>query len=279
MGLFDGVHLGHRAVIEKAKSLGDAAVFTFDTQTVTTKGSGFRYILSREEKLSRIKALGAEKVFSYDFGELKTLSAEDTVRDILCKKLGARYVVCGEDFRFGRGAEGNAQTLSELCRSFGAEAVTVPKVSAEDGRKISSADIRRLISSGNMTEANALLGYDYFFDLPVEKGKMLGRTLGFPTINQSFEQGRVLPRFGVYASYVTLGDKLYKSITNIGTKPTVSQSCSVSAETYIIGFSGSLYGENVTVSLRGFIRPEKKFDSVSSLKAQIKEDIGRECFI
>lgn len=244
---------------------------------MTTKGSGFRYILSRDEKLSRIKALGVEKVFSYDFGELKTLSPEEFVRDILCKRFGAEYVVCGEDFRFGRGAQGNADTLSELCGSFGAQAVIVPKVSAEDGRKISSADIRRLISEGKIPEANALLGYDYFFTLPVEKGNMLGRTLGFPTINQSFPEGRVLPRFGVYASYVTLGDKRYKSITNIGTKPTVSQSGEITAETYITDFSGDLYGENITVSLHRFIRPEKKFDSVSSLKAQIKEDIGREC--
>ncbi|MGN0552521.1 MAG: bifunctional riboflavin kinase/FAD synthetase [Oscillospiraceae bacterium] len=278
-GLFDGVHLGHRAVIEKATSIArehtdiSAAVFTFDTATVTSKGDGLGCILNREDKLSMLEQLGAEYVYSPDFTQFREYSAERFVKEVLCERLKARYVVCGTDFRFGKGASGDTQALKRLGLECGITVITVPAVSEENGRKISSTHIRELISDGNISAANKLLGYDYFFRLPVISGNRIGRTIDFPTINQRLESERALPKFGVYASEIQIGDKLYHGVTNIGVKPTVSDSRDVLAETYIIGFDGDLYGENVKLSLVDFIRPEVKFGSIEELKEQIKIDV------
>lgn len=278
-GLFDGVHLGHRAVIEKAASIArentdiSAAVFTFDTATVTSKGDGLGCILNREDKLSILGKLGAEYVYSPDFTEFREYSAERFVKEVLCERLKAKYVVCGTDFRFGKGASGDTKALEMLGSEFGISVITVPPVSEENGRKISSTHIRELISDGHIVEANRLLGYDYFFRLPVISGNHIGRTIDFPTINQRLESERTLPKFGVYASIIQIEDKFYHGVTNIGVKPTVTDSGDVLAETYIIGFEGDLYGENVKLSLIDFIRPEVKFSGIDELKAQIKKDV------
>lgn len=220
-----------------------------------------------------LEQLGAEYVYSPDFTQFREYSAERFVKEVLCERLKARYVVCGTDFRFGKGASGDTQVLKRLGLECGITVITVPAVSEENGRKISSTHIRELISDGNISAANKLLGYGYFFRLPVISGNRIGRTIDFPTINQRLESERALPKFGVYASEIQIGDKLYHGVTNIGVKPTVSDSCDVLAETYIIGFDGDLYGENVKLSLIDFIRPEVKFGSIEELKEQIKIDV------
>lgn len=278
-GLFDGVHLGHKAVIGEAARIArenkdiSAAVFTFDTATVTSKGGALGCILNREDKLSMLGQLGAEYVYSPDFQGFKEYSAERFVREILCEKMRAKYVVCGTDFRFGKGASGNAEVLRTLGAECGITVMTVPPVSEENGRKISSSHIRELISEGNIRQANALLGYEYYFSLPVISGNKLGRTIDFPTINQRLERERALPKFGVYASRAEIDGRTYFGITNVGVKPTVSDNREVLAETYIIGFEGDLYGEKVKLSLIEFIRPEVKFGGIDELKVQIKNDV------
>ncbi len=278
-GVFDGIHLGHRAVIEKAVSVAgkaentSAAVFTFDTPTVTSKG-GFGFILNHDDKLAELERLGADYVYSPDFSLCKELSAECFVREVLVGKMRARYIVCGEDFRFGRNASGNTELLKTLGKELGFDVITVPPINDVNGERISSTLIRRLISEGDISRANDLLGYDYYFTLPVVGGKRLGRTLGFPTINQPLESERAMPKFGVYASIAEFDGREYKGITNIGVKPTVSDSKKVLAETYIIGFEGELYGKNVKLSLKEFIRPELKLDSIDELKAQLKVDLN-----
>lgn len=278
-GVFDGVHLGHRAVIDKAVSVAgnadntSAAVFTFDTPTVTTKG-GIGFILNREDKLAELERLGAEYVYSPDFSLCRGLSAERFVREVLAARMRARYVVCGEDFRFGKNASGNTELLKKLGKELGFEAITVPSIDDKSGERISSTLIRQLISEGNISRVNGLLGYDYYFTLPVVGGRKIGRTLGFPTINQPLENERVMPRFGVYSSVAEFDGREYKSITNIGVKPTVSDSKRVLAETYIIGFEGELYGKNIKLSLKEFMRSELKLDSLDELKAQINKDLN-----
>lgn len=282
-GLFDGVHLGHRAVIGKAAEIArenkdiSAAVFTFDTSTVTSKnsnGGALGCILGREDKLSMLEQLGAEYVYSPDFLSFKEYTAERFVKEVLHEKMRAKYVVCGVDFHFGKGASGNAEILKRLGEECGITVITVPPVSEENGRKISSTHIRELISDGDISEANALLGYDYFFTLPVISGNRIGRTMDFPTINQRLGAERIMPRFGVYASRAEIGGNTYFGITNVGVKPTVSDRRDVLAETYIIGFDGDLYGENVKLSLVDFIRSERKFGGIDELKAQIKNDVN-----
>lgn len=280
MGLFDGVHHGHRAVIGKAVEAAESipgvkpAVFTFDTQTVTSKGesgSGVEYIFSREMKLDIIGRLGVKYIYSPDFMNFRDLSGEEFTELVLCDKFSAKIAVCGEDFRFGKNACCGVSELAEMCRKRGIKLITVSEIS-EGGEKISSTSIRKLIGNGEISEANRLLGSKFAFRLPIVYGRQLGRTLDFPTINQYIPKRQIKPRFGVYASETEVGGNIYGSVTNIGVKPTVGSEAPL-AETYIIDFpGGDLYGETAKVSLVEFIRPERKFSGTDELKAQIAQD-------
>lgn len=279
MGLFDGIHYGHRAVMRRAAEAAktfpgtDTAVFTFDTATVTSKGeSGVEYIFSKEMKLDIIGSLGVRYIYSPDFMNFKNLSGEEFVQLVLCDKLSAKFAVCGEDFRFGKNASCGTDELDKLCRKQGIQLITVPPVQHDDGGKISSTMIRELIRSGKIESANELLGSQFAFKLPVAYGRQLGREMNFPTINQYIPRRQVIPKFGVYASKTEVDGMLYKSITNVGIKPTVGSSAPL-AETYIMDFpGGDIYGEVVKVSLLSFVRPEMKFSGTDELKTQIAKD-------
>ncbi len=278
-GLFDGVHLGHRAVIKKAAEIAGEnpgifpAVFTFETDTVTSKGET-RFLLSRELKADIIGSLGVKYIYSPGFGDFRDMPAEDFAALVLRNRLAARYIVCGEDFRFGKNADGDVPLLERLCRKVDITVVTVPSVTSENGEKISSTAIRRLISEGRIHEANLMLGGCYSLKLPVACGHRIGRTINFPTINQYFLKNQLVPKFGVYASIAEFKGQSYRGVTNIGIRPTVANTEVPLAETYIEGFSGDLYGEAVKISLLEFIRPEKKFDSMTELAERIKCDVS-----
>lgn len=280
MGLFDGIHHGHRTVILNAVDIAgqlpgiDPAVFTFDTATVTSKGDGgVKYIHSRDMKFELIDKLGVRYIYSPDFMNFKNLTGEEFVELVLCDKLSAKYVVCGRDFRFGKGASCGVAELDKLCRKHGIQVRTVAPVLEDGGQRISSTMIRELIADGSIELANSLLGSKFTFKLPVAYGRQLGRTLDFPTINQYLSKRQVTPKFGVYVSRTEVWGRIYRSITNVGVKPTVESDVPL-AETYIIDFEGGeLYGEVAKVSLVSFIRAEKKFDSLEELKNQIAKDI------
>lgn len=281
MGVFDGVHLGHREVIAAAV---DAArksgllpcVFTFRTDTVTTKGA--TPLLTEAEKASRIERLGIKSIYSPDFAQLKELSPEEFVRSVLADKLHCKTAVCGEDFRFGRNAEGDCEALKKLCPKYGIEVITVP-ILKKDGEAVSTTCIKGLLADGDIEAANSLLGEELCYTLPVEHGNALGRSFGFRTINQKLPQrskgsrGLFLPRFGVYCSAIDVSGKRYFGITNIGVKPTIEDKRSPCAETNIFDFDGDLYGETVTVTLLKFVRPEKSFESIEALKAEVTANI------
>lgn len=279
MGLFDGLHYGHKTVIRYAADIAESnpgiepAVFTFDTASVTSKGNGgVECILSREMKFELIEQLGVKYIYSPDFMNFKDLTGEEFVELVLCGKLSAKFAACGEDFRFGKGAKCGVEELDRLCRKHGIRLYVVPPVRERQGIRISSTMIRELIRNGDIEQANLLLGSHFTIKLPVAYGRQLGRTLDFPTINQYLPKRQVMPKFGVYASKAEILGKIYRSVTNIGVKPTVGSEAPL-AETYIIDFDGSdLYGETAKISLISFIRPEMKFDSVDALKAQIARD-------
>lgn len=282
MGLFDGVHFGHRSVIKRAVEIAEEnigiapAVFTFETASVTSKGdNGVEYLLSRELKHELIGRLGVKYIYSPDFMNFKNLSAEEFVELVLCDKLMARYVICGEDFRFGKNASGNVEILDKLCRKRGITVIIVPPVKEEGGVRISSTMIRNLVKEGRISEANKLLGARFQFRLPVMYGHQIGRTLDFPTINQYLKKRQVMPKYGVYASVAEFMGRVYPAVTNIGMKPTVANTEVPVAESYIVGFDGDLYGETVKISLIDFIRPEVKFDSLEQLKNQIAQDVKK----
>ncbi|MDE5992697.1 MAG: riboflavin biosynthesis protein RibF, partial [Oscillospiraceae bacterium] len=227
MGLFDGLHYGHRTVIRYAVDIAgrfpgtSPAVFTFDTASVTSKGDGgVDYILSREMKFELLEKLGVKYVYSPDFSNFKDLDGDEFVQLVLCDKFSAKCAVCGEDFRFGKGAKWGVKELDSICRKHGIKLYSVPKVTENFGERISSTMIRGLIREGNIERANLLMGSGFALKLPVAYGRQLGRTMDFPTINQYLPKRQIVPKYGVYASRTEVCGGIYKSVTNIGVKPT-----------------------------------------------------------
>ena len=278
LGLFDGVHRGHRLVINTAIELAQdmglySAVWTFRTDTVTSKGHDGRVemILTDDEKRRHFAALGVDLLYSPAFEELKDLSGEEFVRDILSDMLGCRAVVCGSDFRFGKGAAEDCESLKLLGRIYGIDVHICDKLRYK-GEEVSSTIIRKCIRSGEIEKANELLGYIFGLRLKVEHGRQLGRTWNFPTINQHIPPGQILPKFVVYATRVMIDGEERCGVTNVGVKPTLKAHDAPLAETYILDFSGDLYGKEAEILLDKFIRPEKGFDSFDELRAQIAKD-------
>lgn len=273
LGFFDGVHAGHRAVLDCAAGHGSFTVFTFSGVPALPKYGGESGVLltSFEDRCELLRSAGADDICALPFEEVRGLSPERFVTDILKRDIAAAFVCCGTDFRFGRDGSGDARTLAALCEKHGIGCDIVPPVCA-DGEPVSSTRIRGLIRGGDIPGAARLLGHGLFYTLPVLHGKQLGRTIGFPTVNQELPAYMIHPKRGVYAGSVTLDGRKYPAITNIGVKPTVKSDNAENMETHIIGFDGDLYGRNVRVTLDRFIRTEQRFDSLSELKSQLERD-------
>lgn len=277
VGYFDGVHRAHRSVIEKAVSFKEKGlspmVFSFTTiKNTPEKKKGALLLQSFSQKTKSIEALGAEYFLCPPFSSFMGLSPKEYAVDLLLKQLNAKAVVCGYDYRFGKGAAGNADTLKEILEPLGVEVVTVPAV-LDSGEPLSSTRIRGLLTDGKIEEANRLLGYDFAIDYEVVHGRHLGNTLGFPTINQIFPEYKIAPKFGVYKTSLCIEGKNYLGVTNVGRKPTVGATGFISAETYIDDFSGDLYGKNVELAFQNFLRPEEKFPSIEELRKAIAKDV------
>lgn len=278
LGLFDGVHLGHRKIIEFSKRFEKSgfvpAVFTFKNATVTEKqGRKQEYIYTDRQKNAILEKLGMQYCYSADFSSLKNLSGEEFMREILLKKLNAYHVVCGHDFRFGRNAECGIEELIKFGQKHGFGVVIGPDI-MQDGEKISSRKIRELLETGKIKEANVLLGNRYNITGEVVYGNKLGRTLDFPTINQNFAPEQLVPAHGVYNTITIIDGSFYPSVTNVGVKPTVENDIKPLAETHILDFSGDLYGKTVVVEFCDYLRGEMKFASVEELKKQVFADIA-----
>lgn len=275
LGLFDGVHLGHRAVLSAAAEQKNNGLipcaFTFSPDSTARKGAA-GYIYGTEEKNYILgEECGIERISSPPFADVCGLDGETFARDILCGELGAAFVCCGNDFRFGCGASCGLAELTELGRKYGFEVRAVDDVYCS-GKRVSSTEIRMLLEEGDIDSADRFLGAPYMILKEVSHGAALGRTIGFPTANQVFGKGQLVPKYGVYSSRTTVDGISYRSMTNIGMKPTVDYGGAPLAETYIHGFSGDIYGRAIKVELLGFIRPERRFGSVEELKAQIAAD-------
>lgn len=275
LGLFDGVHCGHQAVIRQALSCMEQglrpAVFTYRIQHILPeRKDDFQWISSEEERVRLLEKMGVHDVIQPTFEAFRDMEPEEFVEDFLIHRMRAKVVCCGEDFRFGRHAAGTVDTLKTLCQTHGVELRLVPPVIL-DGERISSTRIRSCIRQGDMPQAWRMLGRPYSLRFPVVSGNKIGRTLNFPTINQVYPDHFAIPRYGVYVSVTEVDGIRYPSVTNVGVKPTVGSERPLS-ETYIIGFSGSLYGTRVQVSLCHFVRPEMKFASIEELKNQIAKD-------
>lgn len=278
LGYFDGVHLGHRRVIDAAVGYAEknkikSAVFTFGDVKGSSKKSAAGALYSTEHRIELLKRSGADFVIMPDFSEFHSLSPSEFVA-LLCEKYCARALFCGEDYRFGKGAEGNVESLKELCEQKRIELFVEKKVSFE-GSEISSSRIKEALLRGDVSLANKLLGRPYSFRAQVVSGEHIGSKRLYPTINQQFTKDSAKIKNGVYASRAVIDGKKYKAVTNIGICPTVKEINEAVAETYILDKNIELYGKSVEVELIEFLRDEKKFESVESLKAQISSDIQR----
>lgn len=274
LGLFDGVHLGHKKVIDNViKSKYKSAVLTFTTKKIRPKKKiEQKDILTINQRLQKFEELGVDYVYIPDFEQIKTLSPQDFIKFILKDIINAKEIFCGEDFRFGKDAEGDVNLLKDICKSIGIDVFVVLKEYKKD-KVISSTRIRKLIENGQIDLVNDLLGYEYYIDEIVTKGKQLGRTINFPTINQELNENICMLKFGVYISNVIIDGKEYQSITNIGIKPTIKGKRKPLAETHIIGYNGDLYGRKLKVKLYKFVRQEEKFENIQQLKDNISKDV------
>ena len=273
LGLFDGLHPAHRQVIlSAAADIADGtslSVYTFDPSTLFTKTiDGLLCDEAEEEHL--LNLLGVDELFRVDFSAVQHLSPAEFVHKILKEQLGAVKVSCGYNYRFGYRGEGDTALLTALCAEVGIAVTVVPEIDI-DGIPVSSTAIRAAIADGDMALTRRLLGRPYCLHTPVVEGQHLGNKLGFPTINQSLPQDFARPRFGVYASCVQFEGESYPAVTNIGIRPTVGTDAPL-AETYIIGFSGDLYGQSPRVYPLTYLRPEQTFPSLAELTAQIEHD-------
>ncbi|HCA04864.1 MAG TPA: riboflavin biosynthesis protein RibF [Ruminococcaceae bacterium] len=274
LGFFDGVHKGHRSVIELAcdqKHNGLLPVCLTFSQSPKSVISNREIpaVMTAEDKVRALESIGIEHTVFADFKSIMNLSAQQFVSDILIGRLNAKKLFCGFNYRFGKNAEGNTETLRLLCEKYGI-ALTVLPPAEDNGAVVSSTLIKQLISNGEVRRANRLLCGEFGFCAPVEHGKRLGRRLGTPTINQPLIKNLVVPKFGVYCSKITLADKTeYCGVTNVGIKPTVGGTYPL-CETWMPEYTGrEIYGEKADIRLLDFIRPEKKFENLEQLKAEI----------
>ncbi len=279
LGFFDGVHLGHRHLIGEAVKIARArgflsVVFTFPTEDMRLKSREAR-LYTTEEKIRIFDALGVDITVVADFGSVSSLSEVEFIRDVLCRDLGCVVAVSGEDFRFGKGATGDSDTLSRIMKSSGGEAVAIEMehITLDDGTRveISSSLIRAFLANGQCDRATALLGEKYHIRAVVDHGLGLGKSLGFPTLNTDIPTDSPLGR-GVYMTEVEIDGVRYPALTNIGTCPTIMER-QMHAETYIIGYDGDLYDREVTIYFTEYIRAERTFETKDALIDEVMKNI------
>jgi len=279
LGYFDGIHIGHTALMRRVLEIGEKtglipSVITFDSHPRSlVDGRSIPLINSPEDRAGLLRReFGIEDIIFLHFDKATVSMSWSKFIDHLIEEFGARYLVAGNNFKFGFSAEGNSKLLKEKCDEVGIGCDIIPNVSY-DGIVGSSTYIRELLKEGDMERANAFLGHPHVLTDIVRYGYKLGRTLDAPTINMRFAPGVLVPAFGVYATKSHLDDGIEKiSVTNIGIRPTVDDSENITAETHIINFQRNLYGHQVRIEFYKRLRPEIMFNNVEELKEQIQID-------
>jgi riboflavin kinase/FMN adenylyltransferase len=281
LGFFDGIHIGHAALINKAKEIAreqgtQPAVLTFDMHPDTlVLGAEVPLINSPFDRKDIIRRLfGVTDIIFVHFDEKMMKMPWEEFIDRLVADFNVTGLVAGHDFRFGYKGKGNTDLLQEKCKKLGIECQIINEVELES-ITVSSTFIRKLISEGDIERANRFLGHPHVLTDIVCYGHTLGTSMGFPTINMCFTEGVIIPSYGVYATKVQLqGDNRKRlAVTNIGVRPTLGGTDSVTAESYIIDYSGDLYGQRVRVEFFKMLRQEQKFPNIDELKAQIDRDV------
>lgn len=280
LGKFEGVHRGHQLLIDKVidseKDGLTSVVFTFDRPpgTILKHDTRYRQIYTRNERHDILEDKGIDILIEHPFTKtFASLTPEKFIREILVGRTGARVIVVGTDFRFGKNRSGSVRDLENLQEELGYELIVFEKLKI-DGEDVSSTRIRNCLASSRMEKAAELLGRPFAITQLVSHGKMLGRTIHFPTVNQTVAQEKLLPKNGVYVSRVRIGSTTRYGVTNIGVKPTVQTAGEKNVETYILDFSGDLYDQEITVELLHYHREEMKFASIDDLQSQLALDVS-----
>ncbi|MCA1592937.1 MAG: bifunctional riboflavin kinase/FAD synthetase [Acidobacteria bacterium] len=281
LGVFDGLHLGHqlvmRTVVERARALGAVpTVITFDPhpRAVLHPESAPPLLQTFDQKVEAFGLLGIEQAivvrFTRQFAQVR---AEEFLRDVVRERLQAKEVYLGRGFAFGHEREGNIELLRRVSERLGFFADEVPEVRLR-GQRISSSRVRELLSEGRVNLARRMLGRPYGVEGRVVRGAERGRTIGFPTANLR-PLNRVIPRRGVYVTATLIGGEWRRSMTNIGVRPTFENEAEPSVETFVMDWSGDLYGDVIRVRFLRRLRDERRFASVDELKRQIDRDVER----
>jgi riboflavin kinase/FMN adenylyltransferase len=262
LGGFDGFHIGHTTLLNKAREFGlPIAMMTI------LDGKSTKNLFTERERAETFFSQGIDFLLECDFSKIKDCTAEEflaTLQGVFAPVAG----ICGEDFRFGKGGTGTPETIQK------AFPVYAEKLLIVGGEKVSSSLIKKRIKEGNIEEANALLGAPFFMIGEVKRGRGIGKTLGFPTANIPYPQGKFPLPFGVYETEIEVDGEKYRGITNYGARPTFENE-EVLTESYLDGFNGDLYGKELKISFLHFIRENKKFSCVDGLKKQLQEDVRR----
>ncbi len=277
IGNFDGLHKGHQVLIKKTIEYAKlknikSVVFTFENHPANYfNPNTIKNIISNEQKIKRLKALGVDYIINIPFNKFMTkISAYNFVKDILVSKLNAQKIIVGYDFNFARNKEGNVSVLNDLSKKFKFELEVINPIKINNIR-VSSTFIRNLILTGKLEKVKDYLGYDYELSGEVIHARKLGRTIGFPTANMKINEEVVIPKGGIYATKVYIDNEIFYGATNIGYNPTVNGQ-TLSIETNILNFDRDIYGKIIKLEFLERIRNEKKFSSIEELKNQLQKD-------
>lgn len=263
LGGFDGAHIGHKILIDRAKSTGK----TVGVMTISGGKAG-KSLFTDEEKTSVFSSLGVDFVFALEFEKIKNLSPEEFIA-YLEKECDAKSFVCGTDFRFGKGACGTPKTIKDLGKT-----VFVEDILYDGKDKVGATLIKEYLSKGEIEKANALLGFEFFLDGEVVKDRGIGAQIGFPTANIYYPEPKFAISQGVYETRVVVDGKEYKGITNYGARPTFNDEI-LTTETHLISYTGSLYFQKLRIRFVRKLRDVRKFANEKELKAQLEKDMKR----
>ena len=278
LGFFDGVHLGHQALLKACvrlaseQGMGTSAI-TFENHPQSLFSNAVPPLInSLQDRYRLLQHYGVDRI--YPFPATKEVMST-TWRDFLdlLMERGAAGFVCGDDFRFGHRGEGNGERLQEYCAEKGLPCVIIPEQTMDDTR-VSSTYIRRQIEEGDMATAVRFLGHAHILTGEVISGRKIGRKIGVPTANLVIPEGVVVPKFGVYACRVELEGKQYCAVANVGTRPTVGGH-RITVEPWILDFDGDLYGQSITLEFHRYLRSERKFNSLEELRAEIQKNAAQ----
>lgn len=276
LGFFDGVHLGHQALLSACGALArehrcrcGAVTFAVHPDSLVLRSTP-GLINTIEDRKTLLAGFGMETIVVLPFDDaMRCLPWQDFLTMLLEKHSAAGFV-CGADFRFGYRGEGTAQSLAAFCQVRGLPSAIVADQLLE-GQRVSSTAIRKMLEAGDIDQANRFLGHAHILTGSVVHGHQLGRTLGIPTANLALPPCLAVPKFGVYACLARVGDQIYPAVTNIGIRPTVSGT-GITVEPWLLDYQGDLYGQALTLEFHTFLRPEKKFPDLEALKAAVLEN-------